>query len=75
VRGDVRGVAADARAMLAARRAPAPAYEVPEGAADAFHFDHPDATTIEGWLTAAGLEVEAVERPLANHCFIRAVRR
>jgi SAM-dependent methyltransferase len=73
--GEVRGVAADARALLAARRAPAPAYDVPEGAIDAFHFDHPDATTIEGWLATAGLQVEAVERPLGNNCFIRAVRR
>ncbi len=73
--GDIRGVARDARAVLAARRAPAPAYEVPDGAIDAFHFDHPDATTVEGWLAEAGLEVDAVERHQANNCFIRAVRR
>lgn len=75
VQGDVRGVARDARAMLAAGRAPAPSYEVPEGAIDAFHFDHPDATTVEGWLAGADLAVDAVARHGANNCFIRAVRR
>ena len=49
-------------------------YEVPEGAIDAFHFLHPDAPTIETWLREAGLEVEATERPLPGHCFIRARR-
>jgi len=81
-RGDVRGVAAGARHAL--RGAPAqtamtvrtPAatmtFEVPQGAVDAFHVAHPDAATVEAWLRAAGLAVEAVQRPLSGHCFIRA---
>jgi SAM-dependent methyltransferase len=48
------------------------AFDVPKGAVDAFHVAHPDAATIERWLSAAGLSVQAVERPLAGHCFIRA---
>jgi SAM-dependent methyltransferase len=47
-------------------------FDVPKGAVDAFHVAHPAADTISGWLRAAGLRVEAVERPLAGHCFIRA---
>jgi len=47
-------------------------FDVPDGAVDAFHVAHPDAATIQRWLGAAGLRVEAVERPLAGHCFIRA---
>jgi len=76
-RGDVRGVAADARAEVRRRRAgdPAAAYAVPEGAADAFHFSHPDGETVAGWLEQAGLTVDTLERPLDNHCFIRAVPR
>jgi SAM-dependent methyltransferase len=49
-------------------------FDVPEGAVDAFHVAHPDPNTISGWLRAAALRVEAVERPLAGHAFIRAVR-
>jgi SAM-dependent methyltransferase len=49
-------------------------FEVPDGAIDAFHFAHPDATAIEGWLRDAHLTIEATERPLAGHCLIRARR-
>ena len=49
-------------------------FEVPEGAVDAFHFSHPDAALIEQWLRAAGLAVDAIERPLPEQCFIRARR-
>lgn len=49
-------------------------FEVPAGAIDAFHFSHPDAPAIEGWLRAAGLTIEATERPIASHCFVRARR-
>ncbi len=77
-----------ARAASAALRGGAPAqdvvtvqtpgatmtFEVPEGAIDAFHFAHPDAPAIEGWLRAAGLTIEATERPLAAHGFVRARR-
>ena len=49
-------------------------FDVPEGAVDAFHVAHPDAAQITRWLGAAGLTVEAVDRPLPGHCFIRARR-
>lgn len=49
-------------------------FEVPEGAVDAFHVAHPGAPEIVGWLVAAGLTVEAVDRPMPGHCFIRARR-
>ena len=49
-------------------------FTVPDGAIDAFHVAHPDAETVVGWLERVGLTVQAVERPLPRHCFIRAVR-
>lgn len=49
-------------------------FKVPEGAVDAFHFTHPDALLIEQWMREAGLEIDAIERPLPGHCFIRARR-
>jgi SAM-dependent methyltransferase len=49
-------------------------FKVPEGAIDAFHFMHPDAGLVEEWMVAAGLAVDAIERPLPGHCFIRARR-
>ncbi|MGI8780771.1 MAG: methyltransferase domain-containing protein [Solirubrobacteraceae bacterium] len=84
-RGEFGGVAERARAALRGKAAAAapvtvtvqtPAatmtFDVPEGAIDAFHVAHPDAGTISGWLRDAGLTIEAVERPLPGHCFIRA---
>ena len=47
-------------------------FEVPAGAADAFHVVHVDAAAVTAWLQAAGLTVEATERPLPGHCFVRA---
>jgi len=35
---------------------------------------HPDAQTVIGWLEQVGLTVQAVERPLSGHCFVRARR-
>ena len=52
----------------------APQWDVPDGAIDPFHIDHPDARTVIGWLEQAGLTVQAVERPLRGHCFVRALR-
>ena len=49
-------------------------FRIPEGAVDAFHVAHPDAQTVTDWLEQAGLTVQAVERPLPGHCFVRAVR-
>jgi len=83
-RGEVGAFVGAARAALR-RRPPAGVvtvrtpgatmtFEVPTGAIDAFHFSHPDAATIEGWLRAAGMTIEATERPLPGHCFIRARR-
>jgi len=40
----------------------------------AFHFMHPDAALVEQWMLAAGLAIDAIERPLPGHCFIRARR-
>jgi len=84
-RGEVAAVARAARAALRPRpaqdvvtvRTPAATmtFQVPDGAVDAFHVAHPDAPAITGWLDAAGLAVEAVDRPLPGHCFIRARRR
>lgn len=50
-------------------------FAVPAGAVDAFHVAHPDGETIVRWLAAAALAVEATERPLPGHCFIRARRQ
>lgn len=47
-------------------------FHVPEGAVDAFHVSHPNADTVVGWMQEVGLTVEATERPLPGHCFIRA---
>ncbi|HEV2060662.1 MAG TPA: methyltransferase domain-containing protein [Solirubrobacteraceae bacterium] len=84
-RGELAGIARAAREALQPRSAqnvitvetPAATmtFEVPEGAVDAFHFAHPDAPAIMGWLGAAGLTIEAVDRPIPGHCFIRARRR
>ena len=49
-------------------------FEIPEGAVDPFHFEHPTPEMVLAWLKAAGLEVEEVDRPFANSCFIRAQR-
>ncbi len=49
-------------------------FDVPEGAIDAFHFAHPDAAMVSGWLRDAGLTIVDTERPLPGHCFIRARR-
>jgi hypothetical protein len=46
--------------------------EVPSGAADAFHVEHPRAETVAEWLAAAGLLVRDLQRPVAGSCFIRA---
>ncbi len=83
-RGELAEVARAARAALRPRPAqnvvtvqtPAATmtFQVPEGAVDAFHFAHPDAPAIMHWLDAAGLTVEAVDRPMPDHCFIRARR-
>jgi SAM-dependent methyltransferase len=82
-RGELGGVAHRARAALRGKRgASAPVtvetpgavmtFDVPEGAIDAFHVAHPDADTIAGWLRDAGMTVDALQRPLPGHCFIRA---
>ena len=49
-------------------------FEIPKGAIDPFHFEHPTAETVLGWLEAAGLEVEEVNRPFVESRFIRARR-
>lgn len=84
-RGELGAVARGIRTAL--RRDPSPqevatvqtpgatmTFAVPAGAIDAFHFAHPDAPAIEGWLRAASLTIEATERPLPGHCFVRARR-
>ncbi len=50
-----------------------PAFEVPVGAVDPFHFAHPDVKTVTQWLEEAGLRVARVERQDGN-CFISATR-
>lgn len=46
--------------------------DVPRGAVDAFHVEHPRAETVTEWLAAAGLQVRDLQRPIAGSCFIRA---
>jgi SAM-dependent methyltransferase/uncharacterized protein YbaR (Trm112 family) len=46
--------------------------EVPSGAVDAFHVEHPRAETVVEWLAAAGLQVRDLQRPIARTCFIWA---
>jgi SAM-dependent methyltransferase len=46
--------------------------DVPSGAVDAFHVEHPQAETVLEWLAAAGLEVRDLRRPIPRTCFIRA---
>jgi len=85
-RGELRALARAVRSALPERTRPddgtmrvrtagaTMTFKVPDGAIDAFHFMHPDAALVEQWMVAAGLEVEAIERPLPGHCFIRARR-
>jgi len=46
--------------------------EVPSGAVDAFHVEHPRAEAVAEWIAAAGLQVRDLQRPIAGSCFIRA---
>lgn len=74
--GDLRGLARGAAAVVRSRRQPPaaePRFEVPEGAIDAFHFDHPNEATVRDWLSDAGLRVDRVERSQPGSCFIWAV--
>jgi SAM-dependent methyltransferase len=48
-------------------------FEIPTGAADAFHVAHPSARQVQRWLKQAGLTVREVQRPIINHCFTRAI--
>lgn len=48
--------------------------DVPSGAVDAFHVEHPGAETVAEWLAAAGLRVRDLQRPITGSCFIRATR-
>ncbi|HZT84229.1 MAG TPA: methyltransferase domain-containing protein [Gaiellaceae bacterium] len=48
-------------------------FRVPVGAADPFHVAHPTAAQVEDWLERAGLHVVELQRPMPQHCFIRAV--
>lgn len=48
-------------------------FEIPTGAADAFHVAHPSARQVQRWLKRAGLTVHEVQRPIVNHCFVRAI--
>jgi SAM-dependent methyltransferase len=48
-------------------------FDIPTGAADAFHVAHPSARQVQRWLKRAGLTVLEVQRPIVNHCFIRAI--
>jgi SAM-dependent methyltransferase len=80
-RGQFGEIAARARRALGRTRRQSemqggeepPAFEIPAGAVDAFHFAHPDVETVTEWLTGAGLRVERVERQDGN-CFISALR-
>jgi SAM-dependent methyltransferase len=82
-RGELATVARGARGALTRRRPEdvvtvrtpraTMTFDVPAGAIDAFHFAHPDAPAVEGWLRAAGLTVDKTERSLPGHCFVRAV--
>jgi SAM-dependent methyltransferase len=48
-------------------------FDVPPGAADAFHVTHPSPRQVRRWLTQAGLHVRELQRPSVGHCFIRAI--
>ncbi len=48
-------------------------FEIPRGAIDPFHIAHPTPQQVIDWLSAAGLEVEAIdEEAVAGSCLIRA---
>jgi SAM-dependent methyltransferase len=49
-------------------------FQIPKGAVDAFHFEHPTPDKVQSWLEAAGLAIEATDRPFPGSCFIRARR-
>ena len=49
-------------------------FAIPPDAIDAFHVAHPDARTVTGWLQQAGLTVDAIDRSMPGHCFLRARR-
>jgi ubiquinone/menaquinone biosynthesis C-methylase UbiE len=68
-RGEVREVSRILKAMIMVR----PAFKVPAGAVDAFHFAHPNLQTVIEWIENAGLVVETIES-LDNNRFVRAVR-
>jgi SAM-dependent methyltransferase len=49
--------------------------DVPRGATDPFHFEHPTREKVLGWLAAAGLAVEEIDdAAVPSSCFIRARR-
>jgi len=49
--------------------------EVPEGAADYFHFDHPTQSKVMDWLIQANLKLVEHETYKDNHRFFKAKRR
>jgi SAM-dependent methyltransferase len=69
-RGDLSSIIGRFRPAPAPR--PAPTFDVPAGAVDAFHFAHPATGTVIGWLTGAGLIVERNECDAVGNRFIRA---
>jgi SAM-dependent methyltransferase len=48
-------------------------FRVPKGAVDAFHVAHPSAAQVTDWLEGAGLCVVEIQRPIPQHCFLRAL--
>jgi len=72
----MRPLLAVVRAASALRRGRTATPPTPQGAIDAYHFEHPEPDRIEAWIVAAGLRVIArrrLKRP-SSSVFLQAVR-
>ncbi len=72
-RGDLREFAQGVRNRIALARGAQAGYEVPEGAADAFHFFHATQAGVDRLIAEAELEVLEVSTPQPNQRFVRVV--
>ncbi len=70
-RGEVREFAQGVRNRVALARGAGTGYEVPQGAADAFHFFHATQAGVDGLIAEAALEVLAVSTPQPSQRFVR----
>jgi SAM-dependent methyltransferase len=74
-RGELREFAQGVRNRIALARGAQAGYEVPEGAADAFHFFHATEAGVDRLIAEADLEVLELSTPQQNQRFVRVAPR